>query len=530
MRRPKAVLFLAVVVVAALAGAVPGAAKPAPAGPIAVTDRGLVRGAVDDGVRRFQGIPYAAAPVGELRWRSPRPARPWPGVYDATRPRSQCAQPASPVGGVPSYVEDCLYLNVTTPKRPRRPLPVMVWLHGGSNVSGAGHIYDAGTLASQGDVVVVTVNYRLGVFGWLAHPAFESGADRARQAGNYGLLDQQAALRWVRHNAVFFGGDPRNVTLFGESAGALDSCAHLVSPAAAGLFHKAIPQSYSCTDPFRTEEAAQAEAARFATALGCAGEPGAADCLRDLPARTLVDRFQSAGMSAVPVAGGDDLLPRQPREAIERGQIHRVPVMHGNTLDEMRLFIPLQFPEPISAEQYAAVVREDFGAAAEEVLARYPAEAYPSPRIALATVYSDNGTPLSTCQHLDAYRALAAAGVPVHAYQFADRTASPLVDVPGYEEGAEHGTELNYLWPNLLGPLDGAQRRLSDAMVGYWTSFAHTGTPAAPGAPDWPRFRDSGDVLSLDIGSGGIRPTDVARQSHCAFWADLNRTESSTFG
>ncbi|NVI88625.1 carboxylesterase family protein [Actinomadura sp. BRA 177] len=224
-----------------LAGAAPAVAQARPSHAPAVvrTDLGPVRGQAHPGYRIFQGIPYAAPPTGNLRWRPPQPARPWHGMYDATSPRSQCAQLAPPYGGETTYGEDCLYLNVTTPARARR-LPVMVWVHGGSNTTGSGSAYNAAKLAVDGDVVVVTINYRLGPLGWLAHPGLETGADRRYQAGNYGLLDQQAALRWVQRNARTFGGDPRNVTLFGESAGAADSCANLVSPSAAGLFHKVI--------------------------------------------------------------------------------------------------------------------------------------------------------------------------------------------------------------------------------------------------------------------------------------------------
>lgn len=232
-------------------------AQQRPTDPSAVvrTDRGLVRGQPQPGYRLFQGIPYAAPPTGSLRWRPPQPVRPWQGTYDATSPRSQCAQLAPPYGGDTTYGEDCLYLNVTTPDRAHRRhgLPVMVWVHGGGNTTGSGSVYNAAKLAVDGDVVVVTVNYRLGPLGWLAHPGLENGADRRYQAGNYGLLDQQAALRWVQRNARAFGGDPRNVTLFGESAGAADSCANLASPSAAGLFHKVIPESFSCATPVRTE-------------------------------------------------------------------------------------------------------------------------------------------------------------------------------------------------------------------------------------------------------------------------------------
>jgi para-nitrobenzyl esterase len=486
------------------------------------TDLGPVRGQSRPGYRTFQGIPFAAPPTGDLRWRPPQPARPWRGVYDATFPRSQCGQLPAPYGGETTYEEDCLYLNVTTPDRPRRGhgLPVMVWVHGGGNTTGTASIYNAGKLAVDGGVVVVTVNYRLGPLGWLAHPGLEKGADRRYQSGNYGLLDQQAALRWVQRNARAFGGNPGNVTLFGESAGAANACAHLASPTAASLFHKVIAQSYTCLAPARTEASAETEGAALAEAVGCDnGSPAAvAACLRTMPVKTLLEVFEAKALNVGPVAGGDRVLPLQPAEAIERGRFNRVPVMHGNTLDEWRLFVSLVYPQPITAAEYEGIVRSTYGAAADAILARYPAANYPDPRIALATVQTDSNEILSACRHQDAFQQLKRAGVPVYAYQFADRTAPPLLDVPGFEEGAEHATELTYLFPGLLGDLNPEQTRLSDAMVGYWTSFAHTGKPAARQAPHWPRFRSSDDVLSLAPGPGGIHRTDTTKTSNCSFW------------
>ncbi|MEQ4719570.1 carboxylesterase family protein [Nonomuraea sp. B19D2] len=497
--------------------ATPAAADSPPSAQVR-TDKGVVRGEVLQDHRAFRGIPYAEPPVGALRWRPPQPARPWPGVRDATAFGSQCAQIAEVYGGRTTYGEDCLYLNVTTPlKGPLkgRGLPVMVWLHGGGNVSGNAAGYDLAKLATRGDVVVVSVNYRLGVLGWLAHPALEAG--ERYQSGNYGLLDQQAALRWVRRNIAAFGGDPGNVTLFGQSAGAADTCAGLASPTAAGLFHKAIAQSYVCSFPMRTEAQAEADGARFAGAVGCAAE--AAACLRALPVKTLMEAFKDR--SPYPVAGGDRVLPVQPREAFESGRFNRVPVMLGNTLDEMRLYAALIYPQPITAAQYEKFVRDTYGAHADQILARYPAAGYPDLRIAVATVLTHATGPLATCGHQKAFGLFAKAGVPVYAYQFADRTAPPLYDVPGYEEGAQHGTELTYLFPGLLGLLDAEQTRLSDAMAGYWTSFARDGRPAAAQAPRWPRFRGSGDVLSLAPGRGGIHPVDTAEASHCAFWDSI---------
>ncbi|MCP2357226.1 para-nitrobenzyl esterase [Nonomuraea thailandensis] len=498
--------------------ATPASAAASPPGQVR-TDKGVVQGLVLKDRQEFKGIPYAAPPVGELRWKAPRPAAPWRGVRDATAFAGQCAQPASLLGSPQAtYVEDCLYLNVTAPRRAGR-LPVMVWLHGGGNLYGNSTIYDGAKPAVDGGVVVVTVNYRLGVLGWLAHPALEPG--ERYQSGNYGLLDQQAALRWVRRNIAAFGGDPGNVTLFGESAGAADACAHLAAPAAAGLFHRAIAQSYSCAWPTRTEQQAETAGAALAGAVGCAD----AACLRALPARTLVEAYQEQDPYAV--AGADGVLPAQPRDAIASGRYNRMPVIHGNTLDEMRLFMSLQFPQPITVEQYEGFVRETYGPAASAVLARYPAAGYPDLRIAIATLLTDSGSSLSTCGHLDALGLFARSGVPVYGYQFADRSAPPLIDVPGFEEGAYHASELEYLFPGLVpgAELNAEQERLSDAMVSFWTSFAATGRPRAAG---WPRFRSPGDVLSLAPGPGGIRTVNPAVDSNCAFWESLGEPRVRT--
>ncbi|GGU92852.1 carboxylic ester hydrolase [Actinomadura cremea] len=521
---PASALLTSALVTAGLLVAAPAAtAAPRPPGAADVvrTDKGAVRGVVGDDHRTFEGIPFAQPPTGDLRWREPQPAKPWRGVYDATRPRGVCAQPAPEYGGDPSYIEDCLYLNVTTPAGHRGPsrnkLPVMVWVHGGGNTTGTGSSYDASKLAVRGDVIVVTLNYRLGPLGWLAHPGLDG---RRLQSGNFGLLDQQAALRWVRRNIRAFGGDPRNVTLFGESAGSMDTCANLVSPTAAGLFDKAIPQSGSCASDFHTEESAEAEGRAVAAAVGCEGSAeDVARCLREVPVKALLEA-SAANQNPAPVTGADRVMPMQPREAVERGRFNRVPIMHGNTLDELRVYVGPEFPQPITAERYEAIVRARFGADADAVLARYPAG--DDPRITLARMQTDVGSGLSTCLHQDAFAMLRDARVPVYAYQFADRTAPPLVDTPGFDEGAAHASELPYLFPGLFGdPLDAGQERLSDAMVGYWTSFARDGRPRAHGATHWPRFRGSGDVLSLAPGRGGIRTVDTAEASNCAFWESL---------
>ena len=502
------------VVAALLATAVPAAAQPVHTKDVVQTDLGQVRGTVAEDYRLFQGIPYAAPPVGDLRWQPPRPAKRWQGILDGTAPRSQCAQLA--VLGVPeTHGEDCLYLNVTTPRRSHHA-PVMVWFHGGFFTSGSGAIYDGRRLAVTGDVIVVTVNFRLGPLGFLALPDL-SAEHLGIQSGNYGLEDQQAALRWVRRNISAFGGDPGNVTIFGESSGSASVCLHLTSPTAAGLFDRAIGESGSCANPQWDKQTAENAGTAFANRLGCTD----AACLRAKPAGDLLHAWTGGG----PAVGGRE-FPIQPPDALRQNRFQHVPLLLGNNLDEQRFGTSLQFDatgHPVTPEQYESIIRTSYGPHADQVLQRYPVANYPTPSIALATVRTDTGTPLSTCDNLTAYRLAARQHVPVYAYQFADRTAPPLVDVPNFDEGAEHGTELNYLFANVFGrPLTADQLTLADTMVRYWTTFARTGNPNGRATPHWPRFRDAGDVLSLDLGRGGIRPTDVAWASNCEFWASLS--------
>ncbi|MFB7463487.1 carboxylesterase/lipase family protein [Streptomyces sp. NPDC056224] len=502
------------------------AAAEGPERPVADTDRGLVRGRSHGAYTTFEGIPYAAPPTGALRWRLPEPAPRWEGVRDAGAAGSRCVQlPALGPGG-PSGSEDCLYLNVTAPagaaaRGARRP--VMVWFHGGGFVNGAGDLYPAGRLAVRGDVVVVTVNYRLGVFGLFGHP--ELGG-----APGFALADQQAALRWVRANAERFGADPHNVTVFGESAGALSVCAHLTSPASAGLFHKAILQSGSCSttmppwsllptlgvyEPFVPERRTVSDGVLAAARLGCGG-PAALDCLRRLDTDRLVTPELTQAFSKVSYGGAQ--LPVEPRRALEAGRFHRVPVVQGTTRDEMRIFVAQTLAVyPVGDEAgYRARLERSFGAStARAAEASYPLSAYPTPAVAWAALLSDASF---TCPALRDGGALA-RHVPAYGYRFSDGdapNATGLPEVPELPYGASHGFELPYLFA--LVPLADPQQELADRMTGYWTRFARTGVPAAAGAPQWPRHRSPASVLSLAPGAGGIRPVDARAEHHCALW------------
>ncbi|MEG3628172.1 carboxylesterase/lipase family protein [Streptomyces poriticola] len=531
----RAVTAVLALLLSTLAAPPPTARADAAPGSLVVrTDRGWVRGAAHrDGGRVFQGIPFAAPPTGERRWRPPGPAGRWSGVRDATAPADPCPQPPLtllPDGGpvlpgesnrTGSTTEDCLYLNVWTPARTGvRPLPVLVWLHGGGNAFGAGSDYDGSALAAHG-VVVVTVNYRLGALGFLAHPALSSeSSDQA--SGDYGLMDQQAALRWVRRNIDAFGGDHSRVTLGGQSAGSADTCAHIASPTARGLFQRAIQQSGSCASeggpaPL-TLGAAEQKGSDFAASVGCPDPTTAASCLRALPATEFLRGAGTGAASLWSPNTGPRVLPRPPHQAWAEGRVNAVPTLNGNTHDEYRyftaLYVDLLGGGPLTDASYAALIRLRHGARAAAVLATYPAAAYPSPNLAYSAVSTDQrfACPARADSRLYAGRA------PVYAYEFHDPQAPPFIPAPHTPQGAFHASELAYLFPVDSLHLTPAQQRLSATMTAYWARFAATGDPNGRGAPAWPRYTAEGDGIQV-LAPDRVAPTkDFATDHRCAFW------------
>ncbi|GAB3822232.1 carboxylesterase/lipase family protein [Kribbella italica] len=523
MRTKLTAVAIAAVLVTTLCSSATGAT----AGPVTLTTGGVVRGTSDGVVDRYSAVPYAAPPVGARRWRPPAPARPWTGIRDATQQPAPCPQ-LSNGKQLPGSTEDCLYLNVTRPRRVSGPRPVMVWIHGGGNAMGQGGEYDPARMADRGDVVVVTLNYRLGLFGFFGHPGL---AD----SGTYGLLDQQAALRWVQHNARLFGGDPHNVTLFGESAGGVDVCANVVSPTARGLFQRAIMQSGSChlgvptsagvggpvhtvrdSIPFASlAESHQAgqETARKVAGGKCATADRPLDCLRSLPAADLLDPAFGFGPTS-----GTRALPLDGPEALRTGRFNRVPVLSGNTSDEARfttMFVQYLLGKNIDAATYRSVLRQTFGKDAAQVEKQYPAS--PDPALAFASLDTDR---IFACPQQQTTRALSRY-TPTYGYEFADRTAPTYTpffnDLP---PGASHAAELAYLFGlRSGGPYDGlapvelstAQRRLGDRMIGYWTSFARSGRA------DWPRYTTRTPYVTALTPRGEHR-IDAATTHHCSFW------------
>ena len=485
---------------------------------VVATAGGTVRGKAVAATDEFLGIPYAAPPVGALRWQPPRPAAPWHGVRPATSYAPHCPQSSSAFGQA-STSEDCLYLNVFTPATSKaRNLPVMVWVHGGSLLTGESNDYNPAELVRHG-VVVVTINYRLGALGFLADAALASR--RGGPSGNYGLMDQQAALRWVQRNIRGFGGDPGDVTLFGESAGGLSTLAQLASPGARGLFQRAIVESGTYQLTQQSLAAAETAGQAFAAKAGCATTASAkntAACLRSLPVSKILANENPVGYT--PDVDGA-VLTQSIKTALARGQFNRVPVVIGTNHDEYRLFVAgYQFlGQRVTAANYQSMIASTLGvsaAIAGKIAAQYPLSRYPSPPLALGAVGTDA---IFACHALTAEESLARY-VPTYAYEFNDENAPELFLPPvGFPYGAAHASELPYLFSQttVARPVgfSAAQQRLAAAMKQDWTNLAKTGIPAA----GWPKFTGaSQQTLSLVPPTPQVE-TDFAAQHHCAFWA-----------
>jgi para-nitrobenzyl esterase len=500
--------------------------------PIVTTSDGAVRGVAGPGstVDAFLGLPYAAPPTGNLRWRPPQHPAHWQGVRDATDFAPSCPQnpnvnPFLPPGPTS---EDCLYLNVYTPTlRHEASRPVLVWIHGGALTQDAGRNYDPAKLAADG-IVAVTINYRLGALGFLAHPALASRP--GGPAGNYGLMDQQAALRWVQANIGRFGGNPHDVTIAGESAGGLSVLAQLVSRGSRGLFQRAIIQSGSFA--LNQQSLADAEAAGedFAAKAGCPDQTAA--CLRHLPVSTLL-AAQSGGY--IPGVVDGQVLTEPIGTALAAGRFARVPILNGTIQDEERIFVsfghaisrgtnvPIPGDGTVTADTYQNDIAAVLGvpaARAAAIAAEYPLAAYPAPAVAFSALAGDANFACPALQ-MDRWTS---GRVPTFAYEFNDdaaplRFTPPLVGPPV----ATHGSELQYLFdlPNapVPGTLSTGQQALAASMRTAWANFAASGNPASVAVP-WSAFGGGNrpSVLSLVLPQPELE-SDFSARHHCSFWA-----------
>jgi para-nitrobenzyl esterase len=516
------------------------------------TKEGPVQGFISNDVTKFLGIPYAEPPVGNLRWQPPKDHAPWTNILKATEFAPICAliTTGGPFSGPTNNNEDCLYLNVFTPDlNPSARLPVIVWIHGGGNVNGETPDYDGSKLASQGKTIVVTVAYRLNLMGFLAHPALDN---EGHLFGNYGILDQQAVLKWVERNIARFGGDKDNVTVGGQSAGAYDTGFHMVSPLSAGLFHRAICQSACPAFTLPTKAAAEATGIAFAVAAGCGSGtgPDVAQCLRNLTSAQVeelagTERTQSKFISGRGLVDGQ-IIPDQPLTLFANGRFNHVPLINGNTADEQNGFLAVTeyfsqkenaLRTPPTAEQYLNYVNTTFAApaypdgTAARVLTVYPLSAFKSPQLAWDRVGTDSG--ICNQRRLDK---ILAPQIPVYAYEFADATApSFFPDMPGMEVLAYHTADIQYLFPLWHGgplgirhPLNRKQMMLSDQLVSAWANFARTGNPNGSGDNPWPRYTASGEApawLIQDLpGLSSLTDVQYSPIRHCDFWDSVPAT------
>lgn len=462
--------------------------------PVVRAPAGAVRGTLVDGQNVFKGIPYALPPVGAQRWQAPAPMPEWREVRDATHFGPACQQPSAPPGSIyaetyPAMSEDCLSLNVWAPAKAENA-PVFVWIHGGNLVRGSSQqaMFDGANLAKRG-IVVVSINYRLGVFGYFAHRELSAESPEG-VSGNYGLLDQIAALHWVKQNIAAFGGNAANVTIAGESAGGLAILHLLASPRAHGLYSKAIVQSASLMNiPELKQErfgfpSAEAAGDRLAAA---AGAKNIAD-LRALDSASITTLAQQARFAATAVVDGS-VLTRQLVETFDRGEQARVPLMTGFTSGEIRTMRTILNPPPpdgaqFTAAQYEAAIRKNYAELADTFLKYYPATNIEESILAA----SRDAFFGWTSQRL--VRNQAALGQPTYLYYFDH--GYPAADDAGMH--AFHAAEVPYmfgtihrtteLWPRI--PDTKEERDLSTAMVDYWASFAQAGVPSARNQPAWP--------------------------------------------
>ena len=494
--------MIAAALVALIQGAGPSFAQTAQSAPVTTQSGQVIGEPLADGLTVYRGLPYALPPVGERRWTPPQPPAAWTGVRRAATFSPSCVQPLS--GPTNLYAddpkrmsEDCLYLNVWTPDH-ARGAPVMVWIHGGAFSGGnlSTPLYDGVGLASRG-VVVVTINYRLGILGFLAHPDLSAESPR-HVSGNYGLLDQIEALRWVKANIAAFGGDPSNVTIFGESAGGLAVIDLVTSPQAKGLFSKAIAESaYLVTNP-------ELHKARFglpsAEAIGAltAQAMGAPD-LRHLRAMNATDLVKaSLAVKYIPLPTIDGyVLPHQLVETFDKGEQNPVPILIGFNAGEVRSLRALLPPIPATSADYERQVRAKFGDLADAYLKLYPSTNVEQSVLAA----SRDGLYGWTAERLA--KTQTALGQPAYLYVFdhgypaegPNLQAFHASEIPFVFGEVGTGAALPVNWPK--PPNTPEEVALSRSMTDYWTSFARTGSPVSAGNPAWKPFSDGGAYMAF---------------------------------
>jgi para-nitrobenzyl esterase len=505
----------------ATGGAAGAGGSTAAAGPTLITtDKGPVQGMVEGTTRAFLGIPFAAPPTGALRWKPPQPRAAWTAPRNATQVGVYCPQ-LSELGSSPmdGTSEDCLTLNVWTPSAVAAGgRPVMVWIHGGGFTidSGADPVFDGQSLSEATGAVIVTLNYRLGPLGFLALAALDAEDPSHPASGNYGFQDQRAALSWVKTNIAAFGGNAADVTLFGESAGGISTCLHLVSPPSQGLFQRAIIESGPCAIANNTKAFEEAQGQSFATALGCTDPTSVLACLRGktpdeilvaLPLKT--GEISPSGVAWFPYADGVD-LPDQPETLLEGGQFAKVPVLLGTNKNEGTLFFALGV-SVTDESSFQTLMESLFPGQGTAIVGMYPIMSFASPQAAAAEAFGDGAF---VCPTRRAARALTKGGTTAYLYQFTHAVTTGLFQ----GLGVYHSSEVPFIFENpYIGiTLDAQELTLSAAMRGFWSTHAANGKPSAQGGVAWPVYDATSDTnMVLDL---QLSTETGLKSAICDFW------------
>jgi len=486
-----------------------------------LTDKGPIRGGIRGDTRVFLGIPYAAPPLGTNRWRAPAPVVAWTEVRDASVPGPSCMQKGG--GRVGPVSEDCLLINVWTPNQAsEKPLPVFVWIHGGGFEVGSSNnpMLNGQNLSEAGNIVVVSLNYRLGTLGFLAL-ADLSAESSSKSSGAYGFLDQVAALQWIKGNIASFNGDPSNITLGGNSAGAMSVCFHLVSDASRGLFQRAIMQSGICTRPTPDLDEYVKQGTKTIAEVGCAGDTDTVNCLRAQDAQLLMDAaalnntypggdlFQPAGtIWELPPTVDNEFLDQPVVRSMASGEMAKVPVIIGANNDEGGFFIYGE-TVPDDAQGYREALNRRYGPRAQDVLGQYPLDDFDSPVQALAEVLGDE---LFLCPTLHTAQFLRQAGSDVYLYKF-ERSLALLGDP---WSRAFHTAEIPFVFGNahFFTELGQADLDYSAKVMPYWLRFIVSGDPNSDDVMQWPAYESDSHLVFAE-------PMRVAQNfggPNCAFW------------
>ena len=492
-----------------------------------VTRQGSVQGLIVGDVEQFRGVPYAAPPLNDLRWRAPLPPKTYAGILHATTFPAPCLQ-SKPPAGFPAPNEDCLYLNMYRPVRNNegKKMPVLVYFHGGGFAAGTASARDGVQLAGGGNIIVIMVNYRLDAVGWLALAGLDAETANGSSSGNYGFLDMLAALRWVHDNVAAFGGDQDNVTIAGTSAGGIAVCTLMTAHLHERVFQRAIIESGECTSTSTyiiSHQAALLQGAKFAAKAGCSDPTNFTSCLRSKPASTLFSASEGLGPFTSNVGG--NLMSAPPIKVIESGEMERIPVIVGANHDEQKRN-PLETTGfPASEQTYEKYLADAFGPLALLVAAEYPPRGFVDPSYAAGAAASDSGIPsgIGVCPMLTELGGALAKVTQTFAYELDDPRGSGMPDSSGFEPGSLHTAEIGFLYAqNAPATRTAEQVQMATRMQRYWATFVRSGRPN-DGNHNWPplqsgsgsilRFQPTGDIL--------VPSVSLSAEHHCGFWTRL---------